>query len=35
MTDGAAEDEIRTPTKKLTVGEEVAIEMAAVHKRYR
>ncbi len=34
MTDGGAEDEIRQPTKKLTVGEEVAIEMAAVHKWY-
>jgi general L-amino acid transport system ATP-binding protein len=34
MTDGVAEDEIRHPTKKLTVGEEVAIEMVAVHKWY-
>ena len=34
MTDGIAEDEIRHPTKQLTVGEEVAIEMAAVHKWY-
>ncbi len=34
MTDGIAEDEIRHPTKKLTVGEEVAIEMVAVHKWY-
>ncbi len=34
MTDGVAEDEIRHPTKKLTVGEEVAIEMDAVHKWY-
>jgi general L-amino acid transport system ATP-binding protein len=32
MTDSIAEDEIRHPTKKLTVGEEVAIEMVAVHK---
>ncbi|MFQ5958189.1 MAG: amino acid ABC transporter ATP-binding protein [Alphaproteobacteria bacterium] len=34
MTDGVAEDEIRHPTKELTVGEEVAIEMVAVHKWY-
>jgi len=34
MTDGVAEDEIRQPTKKLTVGEGVAIEMVAVHKWY-
>ncbi len=34
MTDGVAEDEIRQPTKTLTVGEEVAIEMIAVHKWY-
>ena len=34
MTDGIAEEEIRHPTKKLTVGEEVAIEMIAVHKWY-
>ena len=32
MTDSIAEDEIRHPTKELTVGEEVAIEMIAVHK---
>ncbi len=32
MTHGVAEAEIRHPTKKLTVGEEVAIEMVAVHK---
>ena len=32
MTDGVAEDEVRQPTKELTVGEEVAIEMVAVHK---
>jgi general L-amino acid transport system ATP-binding protein len=32
MTDSIAEDEIRHPTKELTVGEEVAIEMVAVHK---
>ncbi len=32
MTDGVAEDEIRHPTKTLSVGEEVAIEMVAVHK---
>ncbi|MCH7931667.1 MAG: amino acid ABC transporter ATP-binding protein [Proteobacteria bacterium] len=32
MTDGVSEDEIRHPTKELTVGEEVAIEMVAVHK---
>ena len=34
MTDGVAEDEIRHPTKELTVGEEVGIEMVAVHKWY-
>ncbi len=34
MTDGGAEDEIRQPTQKLTVGEEVSIEMVAVHKWY-
>ncbi len=34
MTEGIAEDEIRHPTKELTVGEEVAIEMDAVHKWY-
>ncbi len=34
MTDGVAEVEIRQPTQKLTVGEAVAIEMAAVHKWY-
>ncbi len=32
MTEGIAEDEIRHPTKELTVGEKVAIEMVAVHK---
>ncbi len=32
MTDGVAEDEIRHPTRKLTVSEEVAIQMVAVHK---
>ncbi len=32
MTDGVAVDEIRHPTKKLTVGDEVAIEMLGVHK---
>ncbi len=32
MAHGVAEAEIRHPTKKLTVGEEVAIEMVAVHK---
>ena len=32
MTDGIAGEEIRHPTKKLTVGEEVAVEMIAVHK---
>ena len=34
MTEGVAEDEIRHPTKELTVSEEVAIEMVAVHKWY-
>ena len=33
-TDGIAEDKIRHPTKKLTISEEVAIEMVAVHKWY-
>ena len=32
MTDGIAGEKIRHPTKKLTVGEEVAVEMIAVHK---
>ncbi len=32
MTDGIAKDETRPPTKKLTVGEEVAIKMVSVHK---
>ena len=32
MTDGILEDEIRHPTKELTVSKEVAIEMVAVHK---
>ena len=32
MTDSIAEDKLRHPTKKLVVGEEVAIEMIAVHK---
>ena len=32
MTDSIAEDEIRHPTKELIVGEDVAIEMIAVHK---
>ncbi len=32
MTDGVPEEEIRHPTKELTVGEEVAIEMVGVHK---
>ena len=32
MSDGISEDEIRQPTKELTVGEDVAIEMVAVHK---
>ena len=34
MSEGIAEDEIRHPTKELTVGEEIAIEMVAVHKWY-
>lgn len=32
VTDGVEEDKIRHSTKKLTIGEEVAIEMVAVHK---
>ncbi len=32
MTDGVAEDEIRQPTRKMTVSEEIAIQMVAVHK---
>ena len=34
MTDGISEDEIRHPTKEMTVGQDVAIEMIAVHKWY-
>ncbi len=34
MTHGIAEDEIAHPTKELTVSEDVAIEMDAVHKWY-
>ena len=34
MSEGIAEDEIRHPTKELTVGEEIAIEIVAVHKWY-
>ena len=34
MTDAVAQDEVRQPTKELTVGEDVAIELDGVHKWY-
>ena len=34
MSDALQEHEVREPTKKLTVGEEVAVQMTAVHKWY-
>ncbi len=34
MTDAVAQDEVRQPTKELTVGDDIAIEMDGVHKWY-
>ena len=34
MTDANTQDDVRQPTKELTVGDDVAIELAGVHKWY-